>query len=347
MLNRDDYVPIIPSKNTLLTNYIRTDCGIICVKTSEYLEIENVIDKKYIVDELPADGKVIANILIIIDEKLFSDLGINRFPSNGQYIKKDAIGYDDSLKNYYMDEENLQILVNHVPYRSIIFLDKVNNDIKLVCQNVDTANYLLKSTIKTVYSLYYRKRGYFVLHSAAVSVDGDVYAFVGRGRSGKTTLYMNLLNEGFKAVNDDMILLKGCRDYIEVKALPLFPNIRKESLQYIKAADKLNLIDNYKSLEDEVTVNISPFAADNKAEKKYVLKGIIIPCINSDKNSIEKVDIGTVYKIIFKEMSSQQELSATPELLELYNILKEMQLYKMNISSDVDECCKLFKTLVL
>lgn len=347
MFNRDDYVPIIPSRAALLTSYIRTGSGNICIKTSEYLRMENVIDKRYIADTLPAGGNIIANILIIIDEKLFSDLGINRFPSNGQYIKKDAIGYDDSLKNYYMDEENWQILVNHVPYRSIIFLDKVNNDIKLVCQNIETANYLLKSTIKTVYSLYCKKRGYFVLHSSAVSVNGDVYAFVGRGRSGKTTLYMNLLNEGFNAVNDDMILLKVCGDYIKVKAVPLFPNIRKESLQYIKAAEKLNLIDDYKSLEDEVTVNISPFIPDNENKKDNILKGIIIPRINSEKNSIEKVDTGDVYKIIFKEMSSQQELSATPELLELYNILKKMQLYKMNISSDVEECCKLFKTLVM
>ena len=64
-----------------------------------------------------------------------------------------------------------------------------------------------------------RKRGYFLLHAAAVALNGSAVLFVGPSGSGKTTTCLALIHAGWQLLSNDIVLLK--RDGNQILALPV------------------------------------------------------------------------------------------------------------------------------
>jgi hypothetical protein len=64
-----------------------------------------------------------------------------------------------------------------------------------------------------------RKRGYFLLHAAAVALDQQAILFVGPSGSGKTTTCLTLIDAGWQLLSNDIVLLK--RDNSQILALPV------------------------------------------------------------------------------------------------------------------------------
>jgi len=51
------------------------------------------------------------------------------------------------------------------------------------------------------------EKGYPVVHGSAVSRDGQAYIFAGPGAAGKTTIALNLVEEGFKLMSEHFVIL--------------------------------------------------------------------------------------------------------------------------------------------
>ncbi len=64
-----------------------------------------------------------------------------------------------------------------------------------------------------------RHRGLYGLHAAALARDGAGYLLIADGRAGKSTLSLNLLEQGWDYVSDDYVFLRPSGDRVEAVAL--------------------------------------------------------------------------------------------------------------------------------
>jgi hypothetical protein len=82
-----------------------------------------------------------------------------------------------------------------------------------------------------------KRKGYYSLHAAGLSVDGKAILFPGGTGSGKSTLALALLREGMGFLGDDMLFLRGHGETLQVAGFPdeiditpqtakLFPELR-------------------------------------------------------------------------------------------------------------------------
>lgn len=65
--------------------------------------------------------------------------------------------------------------------------------------------------LQPLMDLVLRRKGYCLLHSAAVEKDGKALLIAGRGGAHKTTFVMSLLRRGYRLLGDDMVILKEGR----------------------------------------------------------------------------------------------------------------------------------------
>lgn len=334
---KDLYVRIPPIKRDLICQGISTLFGVISISTNVGIDLSRYIQKKHIVtcgDE--CDGKIIA----IVAEKLFSDIGISRYPRSGGYILKDSIGYCEEMENRYYQVNNHQIIVNHIPFRGIIDFSLDNNIETIICPDAPTLNYLIPSAIRNVVSICANQASYLALHCAAVEKDGDVVLIVGRGRSGKSTLYINLLECGMNPLNDDLVFVKADIDGISVKAIPLYSKLRLSSLPYIKTKIPFPSYDESTTIEHEVYVDCeSRYGRLNSMKGR--LKSVVFPQINCEKNQIKKVCFSDVKKTLFREIITQQTTVPDSNFIALYNNFIDVPFYKIEISSDVEQASQL------
>jgi hypothetical protein len=88
-----------------------------------------------------------------------------------------------------------------------------------------------------------KRRGYYGLHAAAVTKDGAGYLLPGGAGSGKTTLALGLIKQGFAYLADDKLLLRREDDAILALAFTRHFNIDPQISHYYPELHFLNDLD--------------------------------------------------------------------------------------------------------
>ncbi|PWL98730.1 MAG: hypothetical protein DBY04_03530 [Clostridiales bacterium] len=331
------FVRIPPQISQTYCNSISTVFGKIGVMSNLEIDLSNYFQPRYILDDNEGlEGYIVA----IQDSKLFSDLGISRFPEAGGFILKDSVGFSNDMGNKLYQIYNRQIIVNHIPFRSIIDFSLDNNSETVICPDKPTLQYLIPSAIRNVVNVCANKQGYMGIHCAAVEKNGCVYLIVGRGRSGKSTLYINLLEKGMNPLNDDLVFVLPEGEDIIVKSVPLFAKIRLSSLNYINSSIQFPAYDSSKTIEHEIYLDCEKrYGRVNPIQGK--VKAIIFPEINSVDNRVTKVSFEQKKKELFREIISQQTTVIDNNLIELYKLFKKIPLYEAKITADVSNACEM------
>ena len=80
----DDYIIIPPQIGETWIQYIESQFGIIKICSNVVLQLDKIISSKHVTNSSLSYG---GTIHAIVDVRLFSDLGIYRFPPQGGYIR--------------------------------------------------------------------------------------------------------------------------------------------------------------------------------------------------------------------------------------------------------------------
>lgn len=150
---------------------------------------------------------------------LLNFFGVNLLINTRQVIV-DRIRY---IFRYYVNEVNnpppdlffrLDILPDEKGGSDSLFLNSVitnsNTNIHYSYDDVNFSQWKFEDTFLPPLQVEPLKGNYLVLHGCSVKLNGVTYLFVAPSFSGKTSLVLYLLDNGFKCVSDDLIFVENC-----------------------------------------------------------------------------------------------------------------------------------------
>lgn len=96
-------------------------------------------------------------------------------------------------------------------------LDTGNLELRLNVSEGLGTRVLTQILIEEIFPIISFARGELQLHASAVALGKNAYCFLGNSGAGKSTLAMNMLDEGFKLIDDDRVLLRVESEGITVR----------------------------------------------------------------------------------------------------------------------------------
>ena len=183
-----------------------------------------------------------------------------------------------------------------------------------------------------------------LVHSAAVGIDNKGVLICAIGGSGKTTLAVSCLLDGFQYVADDYLVLdknKGdlCASPI-YSMIALTPQIYKQ-MPNLKTEFMCNNYNNTKYL-----LNVSYY--DNKLARSLPIKAIIFPNIKDiQEPTIEKTDRNrAITQMVYSTASQMGNDDDKSYMKLLISLIKDLDFYQINLSPDLNKNVQILKQFV-
>lgn len=183
-----------------------------------------------------------------------------------------------------------------------------------------------------------------LVHSAAVGIDNKGVLICAKGGSGKSTLSVSCLVDGFQYVADDYLILNKVNN--TVYALPIYSMITLSS-QICKLIPTLKsnfMGNNYN--DTKYVLNISSY--DNKFVKKLPIKAVVFPNIaNVHEPTIEKTDKNrAVTQLVFSTATQMNNDKDACYMKLLISLIKDLDFYKINLSPDLNKNVQLLRQFI-
>jgi hypothetical protein len=333
--NRDDYIQMIPFKKKIIKKYINiNELGIsIGINANVNIICQDFLPESYFADYNKYSEE--ANIYLVYLPGFIENSEYDYIPKH--FIKKSNRMYKQGIENTIYVDEKAAMTVFHYPYHALIYSNFNLNETFICCGNMNTLELCAKSAIKQTLATGLLTQKRYVLHASAVSDGRNAFILLAGGRAGKTTTYLNLLCNGFKAMNDDFIFISIRDNQIIVEALPSYVSIRESSLKYIKKLPVLNMSDYQKGLEGEIYINP---CKELHVEHIFQapLEKIIIPNIGFEKNNIYKVNPIIARRRLIRSLSAlNPQFKITSDITELVTALENKSYYMAEISEDTED----------
>ncbi len=336
----EDYVMILPQKKMQDTGFFHTKMGDIKIHSNIYHIERFLCDDRYMNAQSRSD--IIGTVNIVCKPGLFKN-EVNRFIS-GQFIRKDDKIYSEGIENTIFCNGDSSLLVNHYPVGSIFYYNESQNDAVCVIPTEDVAGFLAKMAVKRVCATYYYKAmAYFSMHAAGVIYQNRAFLFAAGGRAGKTTAYLNLVNDRYYPINDDIVFWKYGQEGIIIDSIPLKVNIRESSIPYLKFTLDKRICE--KGFDSEFYVSTESLL--NKSLLTTVrLEAIFIPETGHSKTRILKVEMRDYLKRMLRCCMAHSSLVADENFAIAFNKLAEYPLYKIEISDSVEDFLACFNAFI-
>lgn len=174
-----------------------------------------------------------------------------------------------------------------------------------------------------------------LVHSAAVGIDNKGVLICAKGGSGKSTLSVSCLVNGFQYVADDYLILN--KNDNNLCALPIYSMITLSS-QICKLIPNLKsefMGNNYN--DTKYVLNISSY--DNKLAKVLPIKAVVFPNIaNVQYPTIEKTDKNrAITQLVFSTATQMNNDNDTSYMKLLISLIKDLSFYQINLSRDLNK----------
>lgn len=172
----------------------------------------------------------------------------------------------------------------------------------------------------------------FRIHAACVSQDNQALLICGTSGTGKTTLLMKLLQEGFHFVSDDSVYLQFQNDQINCIPFPKTIVANYSDLQKFPSLyNDLNVISIFTSYGDQKAV-IKPEANNFPVDMTEMpVSQIIIPTISEGNSSIFEVSEEDLkFNLIFPSFSGKDLLKI--DYIEDVNVFDKQSHFCHNIT---------------
>lgn len=329
----NEYIIFTPLKAELQTMYLRYEDKYIevnynCDKSIFY----DAYNKNYILNNITSNLEKIGDIQIIIDNDLFPCRYKSDEYYEGQFIKKNHPMYLEGRRNNFFETDDLLIFIYHYPNEYINIIKKNSTKFMSIVKNNNDALQQLVYGIKKILAGYNAKKGIYTIHGSAVKKDGEGSLFIGGSYSGKTTIFLNMISNGYYPINDDIVFWYKKNNKIYIKGSPIVLHKRKNS-------DELNMsskIHNSNELLDYINMVYD--------ENEVVLKNIFISKFGFDGSNIKKLD-NIDHKKFLRACTVHYSIEVDENFYDAYTQLISLSIYNLEMSKDYNSVLKCIESV--
>lgn len=320
-------IVFLPAKSQFKIKYLRY--GEVFIKVLYNMSdeiVNNSYSKKYIYSDISNSEKIVGSITVLFDDNLYASRYDRSTYVEGEILTKSHPMYVENVSNVFFETDNEFIHIFHYPNEYVTIMKKDKNEFLSIVSNEQDATAQLLFAIKKLISRYNYCNNVYSLHCAAVRKNGKILLFLGGSYSGKTTLFLNLIFNGYEPINDDVAYWKFENGKVFVSGLPSCYNIRKRP-------DDLIMSNGY--LIHHTNFDVDNYYSDNVFDF-YEVNNIYISEFGYDKTEIvENVKIDR--KRILRACAIHTDLYPTNDFLNAFNGLLSCEFKKLNMSSDYNE----------
>ena len=185
--------------------------------------------------------------------------------------------------------------------------------------------------------LWAQKHNFYMLHAAAIGIDGHGVLIVGRGGTGKSTLTCTCLADGYDFVSDDYCLLSAAGSRI---VYPIYTNVSLNP-------DSLSMLPAFKPFE------ILPMQGEKGAftisetliKPSLHLEAIILPQITENSEPAIKPDSSSkaLGQLVYSTTIQLGRFQETEFVKKLAQRLLGMPVYRFSLTKDLQKNCQYLK----
>lgn len=179
-----------------------------------------------------------------------------------------------------------------------------------------------------------RRRGYYLVHAAAVSTAKGAVLFVGPTHSGKTTTGLALLLAGWKHLASDVVILSQSDGAIVAHPTPGFVNVRPRTFELLPELRQLSVATQTdKAAGTRLQLETAHWSAPAP------ITAICFPQITSDAQSrLEPLDASVALARLMEESVDRWDKGAfLDHMAFLTSLSQEASHYRLLLGSDVDK----------
>ncbi|WP_413854673.1 hypothetical protein [Candidatus Ruminimicrobium bovinum] len=183
-----------------------------------------------------------------------------------------------------------------------------------------------------------------LVHSAAVGINNKGILISAKGGSGKSTLSVSCLTNGFQYVSDDYLILKKSNNKLYASPIysiiTLSPQIYKQ-MTNLKSEFMCNNYNNTKYI-----LNISSY--DINIINNLEIKAVVFPKIsNIAEPTIEKTNKNTaVTQLVYSTATQMNNNKDTEYIKLLISFIKDLDFYQINLSQNLDKNVTILKQFI-
>lgn len=221
-----------------------------------------------------------------------------------------------------------------------------DTNITYLCMSNDNAYGSLLTSHPFVNEMNWWARAHrlFLVHSAAVGMDGKGVLISAVGGSGKTTLALACMLLGLDYVADDYLLLDQAKSHM---AYPIYSTayMLPDSLELLPQLKKSALCSNNEK-QNKTLIDLSPYFS--QFVPSMDIKAIVLPSVSDNPApSIENIpSTQPMIQMVYSTAIQNREEKNPSFIRELFACVKGLPTYKISLSRDVFENARLIKQLL-
>lgn len=320
-------IVFLPVKSQLKVKYL--DYGNVILKVSYNLEERFIFDaysRQFVCSERKKSKELIGSIAIIADENLYACRYDRSKYIEGEALTKQHPMYNENASNVFFETDEEIVHVFHYPNEYITVIKKNKNEFLAVVSNELDGKTQLVSAIKKLVSRYNYYNNIYSLHCAAVKKDEQAVLFLGGSYCGKTTLFLNLICNGYEPVNDDVVYWKFENGKVLVSGMPSGLNIRKQPNDLIMSDGFCTRLKN-RGFHNIYTADVFEY---------LTIHTIYVPEFGFDKSEvIDEVKIDS--RRILRACATHSNVCPTNDFLKAFNALLSCEFKKIKMSRDYND----------
>ena len=220
---------------------------------------------------------------------------------SGRYYRMIDKWFENATLDVYIDNNNRICYANNI-----------------IAKSKKYEQLLLQYFVANFFNRLLELEGYLGFHSACVEKDNEGILFIAERNNGKTICMLNLMNNGYNSVTNDVIALKkfdtkligyGIAQSVSIRLGPAFC-AQKENYKYIKLAKEKGIEIKDKEMVEGNSMHLSDteLAALNGVKQSIdaPIKCIIRPCYDPiiKQPRFEKMSIDQLRELIYSQYRS-------------------------------------------
>lgn len=332
-----NYIVFTSLKKELSVCYFKYNNIYVAIHTNRPDKLGTAFSKTFLYQYCELN-KIVGNLLVYYDEHLFEKRYNYDSYSDGEFVLKTHPMYIDGITNSFFEIGDMEIHVFHYPHEIV----NINNKNSLeFCSFVGTIEDITRELLygmKKILSRYNHSHEVFSIHSAALAKDKKGYLFLSGSRSGKSTLFVNLVLDGFEPINDDIVFWSlNNNKQIIIDGCATMPQVRKNTFDTIIPVQTMQDFD-FAYLENVISSHI-----DNNIA---ILQAIFIPEFGYDETSIVKVERADIFKKELRACMVHGNYEIDEKFLESIKTLNAIPTFKLCMSKDYNEVCQILNHFI-
>ena len=342
--NRDKYIIMLPNKSDLKVFSISSSEGSILFKTN----CPNLVKYFYpiysfeLLDEKSLDDNTTLCVTVIVEKNLLENSQFDPEAPDGYILKTDKRYNIENQNHYFKINNNKFIQINYYPTHYVITYDEKNMLYDGICCHVETATYIAKIMVKRMFCHIYKEKGFYPLHAAGVSYYNDAFLFLGSSHSGKSTIFANLVMDGFLPINDDLVFLKRDEFGIITNSISNAATIRKNGIQKVPKIKKDDML----VLGSYCYLNSRKYIFDRDKSSVNLRAIYITEIANSDCLKINPIKFDDVKRDIIKGFIAHYNEEVDDSLLKFVIGMKNIPIFCLKLPKEMKGFAKDFKKML-